>query len=85
MNDDTSWRAPRKSTPADDARLRAVVADMRQIERDAANAYVAPEWTDEDVARIFDADDPEVKRLTRVDDADPEVSRLARLARDLDR
>lgn len=66
-------------------RIRALIADMRGIERD----YVptADEWTDERTREIFDS--PEVDRLAEIakgiePSGNAEVQRLTELARQIE-
>jgi len=62
----------------DAARLRALIADMRGIEREHALAERPYEWTEDRVAAIFS--NPESDRLVAPPMASPEVERLAKLA-----
>ncbi|WP_447947916.1 hypothetical protein [Microbacterium maritypicum] len=69
---------------SDDTYFRAVIASNREAERAAIEEKKNfTEWTDADIAKALDPNDPEVRRLTSGPSQNPEVERLAGLLGDI--
>ncbi|MGN7965055.1 hypothetical protein ACTJKK_03160 [Microbacterium sp. 22179] len=68
----------------DDSYLRAVIASNTDAERAAAEEKKSFfEWSQADIAKALDPNNPEVRRLTSEPSQNPEVERLAGLLGDI--
>lgn len=68
----------------DDTYFRAVIASNRDAERAAVEENKNfTTWTEADIAKALDPNNPEVRRLTGEQAANPEVERLANLLGDI--
>jgi hypothetical protein len=67
-----------------DEYLRAIIADNRGAERAAVEEKKSFfEWSQADIAKALDPNNPEVRRLTSEPSQNPEVERLANLLGDI--